>query len=105
MMFVTSTLAGRIERAEAAVARDFGLMARRRGREVMILDVGGTTAVYGGPGQPYSKLIGLGFGSPLDEEALTRVEREYDARGAELRVEQATLADPAIASLMTRRGY
>lgn len=104
MLFVTTSAAARIERAEAAVARDFGLQARARGRDVLLETVGGTSAVHGGPGQPYNKLVGLGF-APLDEAELAAVEAKYDARNGEIRVEQATLADPAVASLLTRRGY
>ena len=105
MLYVTTTDAARIERAEAATARDFGLRARAQGADVLIAEIGGTAAVYGGPGQPFNKLAGLGFTAALDEAALERLEAEYDARGGELRVEQATLADPAVASLLTRRGY
>jgi GNAT superfamily N-acetyltransferase len=105
MLFMTTTGAARIERAEATTARDFGLRARRQGADVLIAEIGGTAAVYGGPGQPFNKLVGLGFAGPLDEAALAQVEAEYDARGGELRVEQATLADPSVASLLTRRGY
>jgi len=104
MLFVTTTAAARIERAEAAVARDFGLQARARGTDVLIEPIGGTSAVYGGPGQPFNKIAGLGF-APLDEAELTALEAKYAARHGEIRVEQATLADPAIASLLTRRGY
>jgi GNAT superfamily N-acetyltransferase len=104
MLFVTATAAARIERAEAGVARDFGLQARARGTDVLIEPIGGTSAVYGGPGQPYNKIVGLGF-APLDEAELAAVETSFDARHAEIRVEQATLADPSVASLLTRRGY
>lgn len=105
VLFATTTLAARIERAEAAVARDFGLRARGRGSDVLIEALGGTEAVYGGPGQPYNKVAGLGFDGPLDESQLARLEAAYDARGAEIRVEQAALADPSVAALLTRRGY
>ena len=105
MLCITTTGAARIERAEATTARDFGLRARAHGADVLIAEIGGTAAVYGGPNQPFNKLVGLGFSGAPDEAALDRVEAEYDARDAELRVEQATLADPAVASLMTRRGY
>ncbi len=105
MLFVTTTIAARIERAEADVTREFALRARSRGDDVLIESIGGTTAVYGGPGQPFNKVIGLGFGEPLDESALARVEAAYDARDAEIRVEQATLADPQVGTLLTRRGY
>jgi GNAT superfamily N-acetyltransferase len=104
MLFVTATAAARIERAEAGVARDFGLQARARGSDVLIEPLGGTSAVYGPPGQPYNKIVGLGF-APLDEGELAALEEKYDARGGEIRVEQATLADPSVASLLTRRGY
>lgn len=104
MLFVTTTAAARIEKAEAGVARDFGLQARARGTDVLIEPIGGTSAVYGRPGQPYNKIVGLGF-APLDETQLTALEAKYDTRDAEIRVEQATLADPVIASLLTRRGY
>ena len=105
MLFATSTLAARIERAEAAVAAEFALAARNTGKDVMIEPIGGTTAVYGGPGEPFNKIIGLGFAGPLDESALAALEAKYDARGGEIRVEQATLADPSVAILLTRRGY
>jgi ribosomal protein S18 acetylase RimI-like enzyme len=105
MLFVTTSVAARIERAEAEVARDFGLRARGRGADVLLEPIGGTTAVYGGPGQPFNKLAGLGFGGGLDEADLGALEAKYDARGGEIRVEQATLADPSVAILLTRRGY
>jgi GNAT superfamily N-acetyltransferase len=104
MLFMTTTRAARIERAEAGVAEDFGRQARARGTDVLIEAIGGTTAVYGGPGQPYNKIVGLGF-TPLDETKLATLEAMYDARGGEIRVEQATLADPSVGALLTRRGY
>ena len=104
MLFVTTTVASRIERAEAGVTRDFGMQARSRGTDVLIEPIGGTNAVYGGPGQPYNKVIGLGF-APLDEEELAALEAKYDARSGEIRVEQTTLADPSVGAWLTRRGY
>jgi len=105
MLFVTTTVAARIERAEAGTARDFGLRARAAGADVLIEPIGGTVAVFGGPGEPFNKIAGLGFAAPLDEADLVRLEAQYDARGGEIRVEQATLADTAVAALLTRRGY
>src|SRR5215218_9808997 len=105
MVFASTTLAARIEKAEAAVALDFAEAARGRGKDVLIEPIGGTSAVYGGPGEPYNKIAGLGFGAALDEAALADLEARYDERGAEIRVEQCTLADPAVATLLTRRGY
>jgi GNAT superfamily N-acetyltransferase len=105
MLFATTTLAGRIERAEAGVVRDFAERARAAGKDVLIEAVGGTDAVFGGPGEPFNKVVGLGLNGPVEESALTRLEAIYDARGAEIRVEQCTLADPSVATLLTRRGY
>lgn len=104
MLFATTTLAARVEKAEAAIAAEFARAARVRGKDVMLEPIGGTTAVYGGPGEPFNKIAGLGF-APLDESALAALEARYDARQAEIRVEQATLADPSVAIALTRRGY
>ena len=105
MLFATRTMAARIEKAEAAVAAEFALGARAGGKDVMLEPIAGTTAVYGGPGEPFNKIVGLGFAASLDEAALAALEAKYDARDAEIRVEQATLADPAVATMLTRRGY
>jgi GNAT superfamily N-acetyltransferase len=98
-------MAGRIERAECQTARAFAAAVQSRGADVMIHDIGGASAVFGGPGQPFNKLAGLGFADPIAEDALTQVERAYDAREADLRVELSTLADPSVGLLLTRRGY
>src|SRR5829696_5664997 len=105
MFFATTTVAARIERAEVGVVRDFAERAGAAGKDVLIEPVGGTHAVYGGPGEPFNKVVGLGLNGPVDESAIARLEAAYDARGAEIRVEQCTLADPAVAMLLTRRGY
>jgi ribosomal protein S18 acetylase RimI-like enzyme len=105
MLCATTTMAARIERAEAGVAREFAERARARGRDVLIEPIGGTSAIFGGPGEPFNKLAGLGFAPGVDDAALARLEAAYDARNAEIRVEQATLADPVVATLLTRRGY
>ena len=101
----SKTLAARVERAECRTVLAFATQAKARGADVMIQDIGGTSAVFAAPGHPSNKLAGLGFAAPIDEDALARVERAYDAREAELRVELATLADPAVGLLLTRRGY
>ena len=97
-------MAARIERAECETVLAFAARAQTRGRDVMIDEIGGTSAVFAGPGQPINKLAGLGF-APIDADVLAAVERAYDARQAELRVELATLADPEAGILLSRRGY
>ena len=105
MLFATRTLAKRIELAEARLAADFGELARRWRDDVLVASIGGTCAVYAGPGEPFNKLAGLGFSAPPDEDALGRLEREFDARQAPLQVEFASLADSSIPPVLARRGY
>lgn len=100
----TTTLAARVERAEADTVSAFARTAARRGVDVLVHPIGGTVAVHGGAGQPFNKVAGLGF-APCGEPELARLEAIYETRGAEIRVEQASLADPAVASMLTRRGY
>lgn len=104
MLTATTTLAARIEAAEADTAAAFARAAGKSGRKVWIEPVAGGTAVYGAPGDPFNKVAGLGF-APLDAAALDALEQAYDARGAEMRIELSSLANPAIASLLTRRGF
>ncbi|MGE5242930.1 MAG: GNAT family N-acetyltransferase [Betaproteobacteria bacterium] len=104
-MFVTASVAARIEREESLTAVGMAEVARARGDAVLIEPIGGGAAVFGGPDQPFNKLAGLGFAEPLDEVALGRIERDFDARHAPLRVELSTLAEPGTAAALTRRGY
>ena len=105
MLLATTSLAARIERAEADTAVAFARLANHGGTPALIQPIGGTSAVYGGPGQPFNKVAGLGFGTELTDDAVARLESSYDARGGEIRVEQSSLADPAVAALLTRRGF
>jgi ribosomal protein S18 acetylase RimI-like enzyme len=104
MLFATTSLAARVERAECAMAVAFGELARARRSDALIAPIGGAAAVYGGPGEPFNKLAGLGF-APLDEDALSDVERQFDERNAPLQVEFAALADLDVAGRLARRGY
>jgi hypothetical protein len=104
MLMASRTMAARIERAEWQTVLAFAAALQAGGTDVMIHEIGGTSTVFAGPGQPINKLAGLGF-AEIDVDALARIERAYDERGAELRVELSTLADPAAALLLTRRGY
>jgi GNAT superfamily N-acetyltransferase len=98
-------MAARIERAECETVVAFAALMEERGTDVLIEPLGGASAIFAGPGQPFNKLAGLGFAGPVEEEDLARVERAFASRGAELRVELATLADPPVGALLTRRGF
>lgn len=105
MLTASKTMAARIERAECQTVLAYGAQLRAGGADVLMHEIGGATAVFAGDGQPINKLAGLGFTAPLDESSLQQLESAYDARSAELRVELATLADPAVGVMLTRRGY
>lgn len=106
MLFATASLARRIEQAETSLVSDIWRAVARRVRDdsVFLQNIGGGAAVLAGPTSPISKVVGIGF-EPIDEEALGQIEHEFDRRKTAVRVELATLADSAIGSILTRRGY
>src|SRR5690242_2987266 len=95
-LFCDTALAARIERAEAdlmAAAAPFAI------------PIAGGVATFVEPDSPFNKVAGLGFdGVPADAD-LEEVERAFAARGAPVQVEVAHLADPAVAEMLTARGY
>ena len=105
MLMASRTMAARIERAECETVLAFAAPLRARGGDVLIHEIGGAAAVFAGEGQPINKLAGLGFAEGVDEASLEALERAFDARAAEIRVELATLAEPSVGTLLTRRGY
>ncbi len=105
MLFATTTLAARIDLAEARHCAAFAGIQGRRGQDAFVTGIGGTVAVYGSPGAPFNKLAGLGLSGELDESALEHLEGEFRRRDAPLQVELSTLADPAVGAMLTRRGY
>ena len=106
MLTATTTLAKRIELAEARLITGMGhSVSRRLGpAQVIVVPVGSAAAVMPGPGSQLSKVAGLGF-EPLDQAALTHVEQEFARFGTSVRVELSSLADPAIGTLLSARGY
>lgn len=106
-MFTTATLAARIERAECTMLTELGeAAARRRDPGSVILEpIAGGVATFIAPGSPVNKLAGLGFDGVPSESDLARVEEAFASRNAPLQVELASLADPAVGTLLTKRGY
>ena len=106
-MFANSTLARRIERAEAAMsAAMVEGVCRRSGAEPRVVPVGAGYALYAGPGSPFNKIIGAGLDDgPLDETALDSAERVFSAHGAPVRAEVCVLANPGVFAAFSRRGY
>jgi len=107
MLFASSELAARIERAEARLLADVArAAARRRPREGgFATPLAGGFATFAAPGSPVNKVAGVGFAGPLDANELDAVEKTYADRGAPVQFEVSCLGDPRVGALLTRRGY
>ena len=106
-MFTTTSIAARIERAEAGLTRDGVRAAGRRlpPGQLVLHELHGGVASYVEPGAPFNKAIGFGFDGVPDEERLAAIERDFADRSAPLQFEVSTLADPALVRTLTGRGY
>jgi hypothetical protein len=105
-LFCDTALAERIERAEAQLVAAAARAAHRRhGGRGFVLPFAGGVASFAEPGSPFNKVAGVGFGGVPDAAALDEVERAFAACDAPVQVELPHLADPAIAALLTGRGY
>lgn len=106
-VFTTASLAARIERAEASLIAEGARAAARRvdSGQLFAWELNGGVVAYVEPGAPFNKVAGLGFDGIPDETALGEIEARFAARHAPLQFEISTLADPALARLLTRRGY
>jgi GNAT superfamily N-acetyltransferase len=107
MLFASTALAARIERAEARLVGDAAAAAIRRRPEgrCFATPLAGGVAAYASPGSPLNKVAGLGFAGAPSAAELDAVERAYAERGVPVQVELSSLAEPGIAALLTRRGY
>jgi GNAT superfamily N-acetyltransferase len=106
-MFATASLAARIERAECTMLMELARAAAARlGRgEVVVAPIGGGVAVYTGAGSPANKLAGLGFGDLPPSAELETIENAFALRQAPLQAEVASLGDPVVLRMLSRRGY
>lgn len=101
-LFCGTTLAARIEAAEAAFIAAATAAAGGRGAPGIAHAIAGGYACFAEDGSPMNKVVGLGFGGVPDAAAWGVVERALPEPVA---VELSTLADPEIAGLLTRRGH
>jgi GNAT superfamily N-acetyltransferase len=106
-LFCDAALAERIERVEVQLVGQASAAAHRRRTNGtgFLIPVAGGVASFAEEGSPFNKVAGLGFGGVPDAAALDEIERAYAACGAPVQVELPHLADPAIAALLTGRGY
>ena len=106
-MFASIALAARIDAAETRLSASFGRAAIAATPEAgaFVDEVCGGVAVYAGPSSPINKMIGVGFDGLPSDERLLEIERRFHQHGAPVQAEVATLADPAFAARLTKRGY
>jgi len=106
-LFCDTALAERIERAEAKLIARASEAARRRraDRAGFVIPIAGGVASFAEEGSPFNKVAGLGCGGMPGAAALDEIERAFAAYGAPVQIELAHLADPAIGTLLTGRGY
>jgi hypothetical protein len=107
MLFGSTSLAARIERAECRLVADCVASAARRhpGTGVFAMPLAGGVASFTAAGSPLNKVVGLGFGGPLEEDALAAVEGAFAERGVPVQAEVSSLGDPSIVRMLTGRGY
>jgi ribosomal protein S18 acetylase RimI-like enzyme len=106
-MFADVETAEQVERAESELMRAAAAIVERREPDTWVHTIGGGVGVFAGVGSPLNKVAGLGFGGfgAGDEAAFTEHEAHVFERGAAVLAEVATLADPTVATWLTRRGY
>ncbi|HTV01431.1 MAG TPA: GNAT family N-acetyltransferase [Luteitalea sp.] len=105
-MIGTIALAQRIEAAEARLSLAMADVVRRGGRDDAFgLVVGSGAAVYCGPGEPMTKVIGVGVSEPLTDVDIDRIEAAYASTGVFPGFEMATLGDFDSIRRLERRGY
>ena len=113
-MIGTIALAQRIEAAEARLSLAMAEVVRRGGRDDAFgLVVGSGAAAYCGPGEPMTKVIGVGVSEPLTDADIDTIEAAYASTGVFPGFEMAhgrdltrpTLIDPPSGGLRVERGH
>lgn len=104
-LFCGTDLAGRIEAAEAALIVAATEAARARGAWGVAMPIAGGFACAAEADSPMNKVVGLGFAGAVDPAVLDDVEKTLGELGVHVQVELSNLADPAVAALLTARGY
>jgi ribosomal protein S18 acetylase RimI-like enzyme len=106
-MFASIELAQRIDGAETRLTESVvrAVIGAAPSSRAFVEAIGGGVAAYAGRSSPMSKMIGVGLRGTPSETELQQVEDAFRARGAPLQAEVATLAEPALALLLTKRGY
>jgi hypothetical protein len=99
----TLDLARRVDRAEIDFCALAGEVGSTHGVER--LEAGGGLALFGRPGSPLNKVLGLGLGLQVTNEDLDRIEDFYAAHATPAQIELCPLAASDVAPRLTARGF
>ncbi len=107
MLFADHALAVRLESADAAgsaeCVRIYAQLHSDRGAAVV--EVAGGYALYAGLDSPLTQAVGLGMEAPATASDIDGLEAFYQSKRAPVIVELCPLADAALLSLLSKRGY
>lgn len=106
-LFCDTALAERIERAVVDLMAACTRAAQRRRRDGagFVIPIAGGVACFAERDSPFNKVAGLGFAGAPATAALDEIEHAYLEHGGPVSVELSNLAQPAIATLLTARGF
>jgi hypothetical protein len=99
----TLDLARRVDRAEIEFCALAGEIGSAHG--VARLEAGGGLALFGKPGSPLNKVLGLGLGTPVSDDDLDRIERFYAEHHTPAQIELCPLAAADLAARLNARGF
>jgi hypothetical protein len=99
----TLELARRIDRAEIELCARAGGVGLAGG--VASLEAGGGRALFGKPGSPLNKVLGLGLHGPVSDEELDAIERFYRDRGSPAQIELCPMAYADLPARLCSRGF
>ncbi len=107
MMFADSTLAARLEHADARRSLEFvrAGAALHPETESAWLALGDGYAIFAGAGSPLNKTIGFGIAPRDGEEQLQTLEEFYHSRGTLPAIDLAPYAGAALLEALARRRY
>lgn len=102
----TVALARRIEAAETRLSLAMARVVRDQGRaDAFAVPIGSGAAVYCGPGEPMTKVIGVAVAEPLADADVDAIEAAFAPTGVHPGLEIATLGDLASIRRLEARGY
>jgi hypothetical protein len=102
-LHATLDVARRLDRAEIEFCALAGAYGSAAG--VDRLEAGGGLALYGVPGSPLNKMLGLGLSGPVSDDDLDRIERFYREHRSPAQIELCPLAYADVPARLCARGF